>query len=285
MKALFLILLAVGIFGTAAYFSYELFLRPQKQLAEEKLLPPPPTPPDPTLPDFNRCLEVQKTGDLLATRTAFAAFLENTPHSSKADEAKDRLGEINTDLFLSTTPAPEKELYVVKSGDVLTRVAAKLKTTPELITRSNNLTGTMLRIGQKLMVTPPDFAVAINKKAKRVTLLNQGKFFKHYPIRSLPNQPAASAKSASTGAGKVTGKINDKIAWSAAGTRVIFSDKEYAGASHWVVSLKGNTLYSQPEANSDVKTTVPTEGGIGMAPEHMEELAVLLSKGNPVTID
>jgi LysM repeat protein len=284
VKPLIILALIVGIFGGAAYFAYDLFLKPQKQLAEEKLQPPPPPPPDPTLPEYEKCLALQKSGDVLGARDALNRFIGDYPHSSKADEAKDRLGEINIDFFLSSKPAPEKQLYVVKSGDVLTRVAAKLKTTPELIMRANNLSGTMLRIDQKLMISPPDFAVAINKKEKRVTLLNQSKFFKHYPIRSLPVRPA-SAKPAAAAPGKTTGKITDKIAWSEAGSRVSFSDKEYATASHWIVfSISGNTLYSQPDEESGQKVTKPPTG-LGMAPEHMEELAVLLSKGNPVTIE
>ena len=284
MKPLIILALIVGIFGGAAYITYDLFLKPQRQLAEEKLQPPPPPPPDPTLPDYEKCVALLKSGDVFGARTAFLEFIEDFPHSTKADEAKDRLGEINIDLFLSSKPAPEKQIYVVKSGDVLTRVAARQKTTPELIMRSNNLSGTMLQIGQKLMISPPDFAIAVNKKEKRVTLLNQNKFFKHYPIRSLPTRPP-SAKPSAAAPAKATGKITDKIAWSEEGSRVTFSDKEYATASHWIVfSISGNTLYSQPEEESDKKVTKPPTG-IGMAPEHMEELAVLLSKGNPVTIE
>jgi LysM repeat protein len=284
VKALIILFLIIGIFGGAAYFGYDLFLRPQQQLAEEKLQPPPPPPPDPTLPDYEKIVALQQSGDVFAARTALLDFIEDFPHSTKADEAKARLGEINTDLFLSSKPAPEKQVYVVKSGDVLTRVAARLKTTPELIMRSNNLSGTMLQIGQKLMISPPDFSVSIQKKEKKVTLLNQNKFFKQYPIRSLPTPPQ-SAKAKPASPAKATGKITDKIAWSEAGSRVIFSDKEYATASHWIVfSISGNTLYSQPEEGSDQKVTKPPTG-IGMAPEHMEELAVLLSKGNPVTIE
>ena len=69
--------------------------------------------------------------------------------------------------MLSDYPAPEKQEYIVRSGDVLARVAHKIKTTPELIMRTNNLNGTMLRIGQRLLISHPDFSLFIQRKAKR----------------------------------------------------------------------------------------------------------------------
>jgi LysM repeat protein len=285
VKALILIVLIVAVFGSAAYWTYELFLRPQQELKEDKRLPPAPPPPDPALPEFQKCVSLQKERKLLEARSALEQFIDHNPQSSKVEEAKDRLGEINTDIFFTNIQAPEKQIYLVKSGDVLNRVAQRLKTTPELITRENNLTGTMLRIGQKLMVTPVEFSVVLSKRAMKMSLYNRGKFFKQYPIRSLPPQQAAAKKTTPAAVQRVVGKVTEKMAWSQDGKRVIFSDKEYAGAAHWIVfSIPGNTLYSAPDEGSRQKVNKPPTG-IGLAPEHMEELAVLLSKGNPVTIE
>src|SRR4051812_8045749 len=116
-KTLFILLLAAAIFGAAAYFTWDLFIRPEKELQAEKNAPPTPAPPDPALPEFNKAMETLKGDDLLAARDAFTKFIEQNPRSSKVDEAKDHLGKINTDLFLTPRPAPEKQMYVVKSGD------------------------------------------------------------------------------------------------------------------------------------------------------------------------
>jgi hypothetical protein len=159
-----------------------------------------------------------------------------------------------------------------------------MKTTPELIMRSNNLSDVMLRIGQKLMISPAEFSLIINKKDKKVALLNNGKFFKQYPIRSISPQLTAAAKKPGVPAPKLTGKITEKIAWSPEGIRVTFADKNYASATHWLVSVAGHTLYSLTDESSGIKTNKPPSG-LGLAPEHMQELAALLSKGNPVTIE
>ena len=285
MKALVLIILTVVVFGSAAYWAHQLFVRPQQELLKEKSLPAEPPPPDPSLPEFEKCVALQKERKLLEARAAFEEFLEHNPQSTKLEEARDRLGEINTDFFFSSVQSPEKEVYIVKSGDVLNRVASRFRTTPELIMRQNNLTGTMLKIGQKLMVTPVEFSVVINKRARKVTLYSRGKFFKQYPIRSMPAESASSRKGGNAPAPKITGKIADKIAWSQAGERVIFSEKEYAGATHWiVVSPSSYTLYSHGDQTTGDNYKKPLTG-LGLAPEHAEELAALLSKGNPVTIE
>lgn len=285
VKAVIIILLIVVVFGTGAYWTYELFVRPQKELKEEKLMPPAPAPPDPSLPELEKAVALQKEGKILEARTALTEFLDRNPQSTKIEEARERLGEVNTDITLSTKPAPEKQIYIVKSGDVLQRVANRLKTTPELIMRSNNMSGVMLRIGQKLLVTPTEFSVVINKRERKVTLLNQGKFFKQYAIRTLPARAVAAAKKPGPPAPKVTGKIHEKIAFAPDGRRITFDAKEYGNANHWIVSVPGHTLYSAPDENSTVPANKPPTGGLGLAPEQMAELAALLSKGNPVTIE
>jgi LysM repeat protein len=288
VKALIIFLLAVGVFGSGAYWTYELFLRPHHELQDEQAMPPEPPPPDPSLPEFEKCVALQKGNDVFEARGAFERFIEQNPQSSKIEEARDRLGGINSTIFLSPMRAPEKEEYLVKSGDVLNKVAGRLKTTPELIMRSNRLSGTMLRIGQRLIVPTGEFSMHINKRSKLVTLFNRGKFFKQYPIRTLPVAHATPPKKGAPSVPpvkKFTGKVTEKIAWAAAGQRVTFAEKEYEDAVHWIVSnVSGNTLYSDPDPESGLKPNKPPTG-LGLAPEHMEELAALLRKGDPVTIE
>src|SRR5216110_2527521 len=53
MKWLFLLLLAVVIFGGAAFFSYDLFVKPERKIQQEKSGEIPVEPvPDVALPDF-----------------------------------------------------------------------------------------------------------------------------------------------------------------------------------------------------------------------------------------
>ena len=280
MKALVILLLACAIFSGAAYFTYELYIKPDKMLREEKLLPPEPPPPDPTIPEFEKAAKVAKSGKLIEARTALESFIEHFPESTRLEDARDLLGDVNTRILFSPVPAPEKQLYIVRSGDVLNRVAAKTKSTAELIMRSNNLTGTMLRIDQKLWVPPTQFSLVISRKRNKVVLFRDGRYFKQYPIRTWP----ALARKTTTGPPpKLTARVTERIAWYE-GQRVIFTDKGYAESSHWIaLSLPSYTLYGEPAAG-DTKAQKPP-AGIAIAPEAAAELAAMLSKNDPVSIE
>lgn len=282
MKALFILLLACAIFGTAGYFTYELFVKPQVALQREREAPPTPRPEDPTIPELRKCLALKEKGQLLEARKALDDFIDRYPESTKLDEARDALSEVNTRIFLSPISAPEKQLYVVKSGDVLNRVATRTKSTAELLTKANNLQGTMLRIGQKLYVSPASFSLVISRKRSKVTVLNEGRFFAQYAVRQWPSQLQAAKKG---GASKQTGKVLDKIAW-LDGERVIYSDKGYANATHWInISIPHCTLYGEPPEGADPKTVSKPSSGIAISPQGAAELGVMLRRGNPVTLE
>lgn len=276
LKALFLLLLAGAIFGGAAYVGYDMFVKPQKLAQAEKLAPPPPPPVDPTLPDWEKIQPLFESGKLDDAKAALESFIENNPISSKLDAARDELGKINIRLLLTPYPSPDKQEYVVKSGDVLNKVAMKMKTTTELIARSNNLTRPNLKIGQRLLIGHPDLSVAIDRKTQTLTLLDHGHFVKAYHVAEWRG-PAVKRP------GHLAGKVTDKLAWSAEGHQVVFGMEDFAGSTRWVsLSIPGYTLYADPPAGSPVQKP---PNGLRFTPEEMEELATLLKKGVNVTID
>lgn len=288
VKALIIIFLTLGIFGGAAYFTYDLFIRPQEELKRERRLGPPPPPPDPTLPEFDKAMALRKSGDPEQARTALSDFIDRYPESTKRDEARDALGELNSNLFFSATITPDKEVYVVKSGDVLTRVASRAKTTPELIISMNKLENTMLKIGQKLIVAPTDFSLHIERAKDKIVLLKQGKFFKQYSITALPGGTAGATgrkPSPAQRQPRISGKVAERISW-LDGSRVTFMDKGFSSADHWIViSPSGHSLYTAGEDAKGQPKQKPQGGGYGLAADHMHELATLLRKNDPVIIE
>lgn len=283
MKALIIIVLALSIFGAAGYFTYELFIHPKRALQEEKLLPPAPPGPDSTLPEFQKCVALRKSGKWLPARDALYDFIDRYPESSKLEEAKTLLGDVNTQIFLSPIPAPEKQIYIVQKGNVLNHVASKMKTTGELIMRANALKGTMLRIGQKIMVSPAEFTIVISRKQNKVTLYNKGRYFAQYPVLEWPPDHAKKATGAKAPPQpKVLGKVTDKIAW-LNGTRVTYYEKGYENATHWIqINIHGCTLHSERGENSALK---PPGGGISLSPIALKNLADMIPKGTPVTLE
>ncbi|HEY2341446.1 MAG TPA: LysM peptidoglycan-binding domain-containing protein, partial [Chthoniobacteraceae bacterium] len=211
------------------------------------------------------------------------------PESSKLEEAKELLGDINTRIFLSTYPAPEKETYVVQKNDVIIKVAAKMHTTPELIIRANNLHSITLKIGQRISVSPADFSVIIDRPHSLIVVLNNGKFFKQYHFANASSATAPHADNGKKSAPppkppKISGKVTEKIAW-LNGQRVTAFDKNYLDADHWIViSPPGHSLYSEHGAEGQPPGK-PPGGGHALTPEALQELAAMLNKNTPVTIE
>ena len=277
MKWLFVFFLAVVIFGGAAWFGYNLFFKQEIELKKEQSgeFTPAPTP-DVSLPEFQAAAKLRQDGKLPEARAALTGFIEKYPAGLHVDEAKDLLGEVNVDIFLSRTPSPEKEEYIVRPGDVLAKIAHKMKSTPELIMRMNNLNSTMLRVGERLLISHPDFSLVIQRKAKLVVLLNKGAFFKQYHVEEVklpPKQPARSVT-----------KVAEIMAWRG-GKRVGFGTKEFIGSTRWIrLVAPGYILYSVPDGAHPNVDQPPPQAGLAMAASDVEELSALVNGRTQVTI-
>ena len=277
MKWLFVLFLAVVIFGGAAWFGYDLFFKQDIELKKEQRGENTPAPtPDISLPEFEAAAKLRQDGKLPEARAALTAFVEKFPNGLHVEEAKDLLGEVNVDIFLSRTPSPEKEEYVVRSGDVLAKIAHKMKTTPELIMRMNNLNTTMLRVGERLLISHPEFSLVIQRKAKLVVLLNKGAFFKQYHVKEVklpPKQPTRTVT-----------RVAEIMAWRG-GRRVGFGTKEFIGSTRWIrIAAPGYTLYSVADGAHPNVDQSPPAAGLAMAASDVEELSALVNSRTAVTI-
>jgi LysM repeat protein len=277
MKWLFVLALAVIIFGGAAWFGYTLFFKEEIAVQKEQRgeVRAEPTP-DISLPEFQAAAKLREEGKLSEARGALTAFIQKYPTGLHVEEAKDLLGEVNVDILLSRYPSPEKQEYIVKAGDVLQKISNKVKSTPELIMRMNNLSSTMLHIGEHLLVSHPDFAIVIQRKAKLIVLLNHGAFFKQYHVgeeKLGPKQPP-----------KVTTKVAETMAWRG-GKRVGFGTKEFIGSTRWIrLGAPAYTIYSVPDnAHPNLEQPAPPQG-LGLAATDVEELSSLVNNRTPATI-
>ncbi len=278
MKWLLVLLLALIIFGGAAWFGYNSFVKEEIAVKKEQRGEVTPAPaPDISLPEFQAAAQLRQDGKLAEARDALVAFIQKYPGGLHVEEAKDLLGEINVDILLSRYPSPEKTEYVVKSGDVLAKISRKLKTTPELIMRMNNMSGTMLHIGEHLLISHPDFSIVIQRKANLVVLLNHGAFFKQYHVREAklsPKQPS-----------KITAKVAETMAWKD-GKRVGLGSKDYISSTRWIrlAGATAYTLYSMPDSAHPNLDQPPPPVGLGLAASDVEELSSLVNNRTPVTI-
>jgi LysM repeat protein len=277
MKWLFVLLLAVLVFGGAAFFSYDLFVKPERKITAEKSGEIPVEPvPDIGLPEFQAAATLRQENKLTEARDALVLFLQKYPSGLHLEEAKDLLGDVNTEILLSGYRSPEKQEYVVRGGDVLAKIAAKTKTTPELIMRTNNLTNTMLHVGQHLLISHPDFSLFIQRKAQIAVLLDHGQFFKRYHVKTVK----VSAKQPP----RINTRVAEILAFKS-GKRVGFGSKEYVGSTRWIrFNQPGYFLYSEPDATHRDESGQPPPPGFGLAASDVEELSSLVSAKTAVTI-
>ena len=277
MKWLFVLFLAVVIFGGAAFFGYNLFFKQEIEVQKEQRGEVPAEPKvDISLPEFQAAAKLRQESKLPEARGALMALIAKYPNGPHTEEAKDLLGEINVDILLSRTPSPEKQEYIVRPGDVLQNVARKVKSTPELIMRMNNLNGTMLHIGERLLISHPQFSLFIQRKAKLIVLLDRGTFFKQYHIQEEklgPKQPP-----------KLATKVSEVMAFRG-GKRIGFGSKEYVGSTRWIrLAAAAYTIYSVPDGSHPRLEQPPPPSGIGLSATDVEELSGLVNKNMPVTI-
>ncbi|MDQ3120479.1 MAG: LysM peptidoglycan-binding domain-containing protein [Verrucomicrobiota bacterium] len=278
MKWLFAFLLAVTIFGSAAFFGYHIIVKPELAVRAEQSGQVPDEPRiDASLPEFQAAARLRQEGKLVEARGSLTSFLQRYPNGLHTEAAKDVLGDVNMDILFSKVRTPEKQEYVVKSGDVLARVASKTKTTAELIMRTNNLNGTMLHIGDRLLISHPEFSIFIQRKAQDAVLLDKGNFFKRYKIRSVKLPPRQQAR--------IVTRVAETMAWRG-GKRVGFGTKEFTGSTRWIrLQTPGHVIYAEPSASTPQPGGVPPPPtGFALAPADVEELSGLVNSKTAVTI-
>ncbi|MBI2440632.1 MAG: L,D-transpeptidase family protein [Lentisphaerae bacterium] len=194
------------------------------------------------------------------------------------------LGQINFELLLSPAAMPEKEEYLVQSGDNLERIARKFKTTAELIKKSNALDRPMLHPGDRLLVFKGACQLAISKSRNDLVLSVNNRFFKRYRV--------GTGKYGSTPVGTfvITDKIEQPDWWRPDGKMVPYGDKENILGTRWMSltatgetpAVRGYGLHGtwQPETIGQQASA----GCVRLANNNAEELFLLLPLGTPVAI-
>lgn len=282
LKTLFVLCLALVVFGGAGYFAYNLYLKPEEELRRELESPQsaPPAIMDTTLPEFKKCLDIEAFGDHLASRRAFLEFAETYPDSPSAEEARFRVGRAQAALLLSGKMTPDKLTYTVKAGDNLNRLCSRLKCSADLLLQMNHLESSNLRVGHRLMYTTANFSVHIDRPLAKVVVRRAGEFFGQYRILSVEGN--AKIGIPKKGNEMVFVKVSDKPGW-VNGTRLASNDKAYLNSARWVVFQPGGHTLFGVSSDPDQPLGKPSSG-YGVDQEAIRLLAAVLAKNDTVTI-
>src|ERR1700722_15039004 len=273
VKLLVVAALASGIFGGGGFVAYQLFFKKpgtDRRNANEPVVTP---TPDPGIAMFDQAKQQIASGDQSEAQKILLALIQSFPDSTRINDARKLLGDLNISDFFSSAPGPNKTEYVVVRGDSIAKIALKTKDPAELIFKANGLNSLTIQPGKRLIIPKGQFGLVINTKKGDVTLVNNGNFFRWY-------QPLEVRLPAKVALGQF--KAREKIAWSE-GVRVAFGEKKYLGSSRWiVVNDSGITLYS--ETNPQTPNAQKPGTGVMLGPADMEELFALVAKDTPVTV-
>ena len=273
VKLLVVASLAIGVFGGGGFVAYRLFFKKPDSRGRNPNEPVVTPTPDPGIAMFNQAKRQIAGGDQNDAQKILLALVQSFPDSTRINEAKKLLGDLNVSAFFSPEPGPDKTEYVVIRGDSIARIATKTKNPAELIFKANGLDSLTIQPGRKLIIPKGQFSLVVNTKKGDVTLMNNGIFFRWY-------KPLELKLPAKVVLGQF--KAREKIAW-ADGVRVAFGEKKYLGSSRWIaINGSGITLYS--ETNPQTPNVQKPATGIMLGPADMEELFALVVKDTPVTV-
>ena len=223
---------------------------------------------------LERARALKDEGKLADARAALQTLGDNLAVS---DKALDLLGEIDMLILFSPAPAPEKVDYTIVAGDSLGKLAKQFGTTVELIKKSNNLTRDVIRLGDRLRVYQPHFAVTVSKSANVLTLTDNGKFFKRYRVGT------GQFSKTPVGAFKITSRITNPEWHRPDGKMIAYGDPENILGTHWLgLDAQGYGLHGTWDTNSIGKSA--TAGCIRLRNDDIAELYTILPVGTPVTI-
>lgn len=217
-------------------------------------------------------------GNLLKTKEIYFTVTEKYPDYCDYPGIQKKLTRLNMDILFSPIPTADSEIYTVKPGDMLIKIAKNYSTTVELIKKANGLKSDLITPGLKLKVQKVPFSIIVDKSQSTLTLISGGEVIKTYSVSTGKNN------STPTGTFKITDKLLNPV-WYSAKAVVSPDSPENVLGSRW---MGINT----PQAGYGIHGTIEsesigyqcTEGCVRMHNSGIEELFDIVPPGTEVTI-
>lgn len=242
--------------------------------------PPPPVPISPAAEAAKQLAEARelcKNDRCLQARELFLQLLEKSKDAAIRAETETLLGEVHTTLAFSKRPMPEKTDYTVQTGDTLGGLAKKFTTTKEMIRKSNNFSGDVIHLGDRLRILGAKWAVTVSKNNNDLVVTMNDKFFKRYYVGT------GQYSMTPTGTFHVVSRLEHPTWYRTGGTPVPFGDTNNVLGTHWIsLDIPHYGIHGTWETNTIGKQS--SQGCIRLLNSQIEELYVLLPEGTPVTI-
>lgn len=191
--------------------------------------------------------------------------------------AEELLGRVNIALVFSPRAMPEKEEYVVRPGDSLGKLAGRFGTTIDLLRKGNGISGTVIRIGDRLRILQGVFRVDVDVTRNELVLTLNDRFFKRYPVGTGKYQKTP------VGTSVITDRIAQPTWWRPDGRAVPYGDPDNVLGTHWLsLDIRGYGIHGtwEPQTIGQHESA----GCVRLLNTDIEELYTLLPVGTEVVL-
>lgn len=225
-----------------------------------------------------RAREYEKKGKILQARKIYEKILssKNKLAPGLKEATLKKYEQLSLKLVHSKIETPESDVYTVKPGDSLYKIARRYDTTVALLKKSNGLKTDTIQPAAKLKVLKAPFSIEVDKSENVLTLDLGGRHFKRYRV--------STGKNNSTPVGKF--KINTKLenpTWYYAGAVVPpGSPDNYLGTRWLGFDLEGYGIHGTTFPESIGKQE--SLGCVRLLNKDVEELYDLVPEGTRVVI-
>ena len=226
---------------------------------------------------LSKARDLTEKRDIVKAKEAYQAVVDEFPASEGVPKIQESIEDLNVRILFSPTVMSDAIVYEVQKGDTLIRIAKKFNTTVDLISRTNGISGSLIRIGQKLKISKICFSIIVDKSQNILTLKSDDTIFKTYRI--------STGKDSSTPVGKfkITNKIIDPSWYPPTGGVIPPGDPRNVLGSRWMgLSSPSYGIHGTTNPESIGKSV--TEGCVRMKNSDVEELYSIVPEGTEVEI-
>ena len=226
--------------------------------------------------DLNEAKEALDKGDLIRARKMYKEAMTQLQDLDKLEQVKKTIEDLNIEIIFSSLVDECSQIYTVKSGDSLAKIANKFDTTVNLIKRANGLKSNIIRPGQKLKVNTCVFSLVVDKSQNILLLNRKDEIVKTYIVST------GEDNSTPVGTFKIVNKIVDP-AWFRVGAVIPAGSPENILGSRWMgFDVQGYGIHGTTDPDNLGKQV--TMGCVRMRNEEVEELFDLIPTGTEIII-
>lgn len=234
-------------------------------------------PSDAGLALLTEARRLKAEGQLLETRDKAYEILSVSKNAVAIEEATRMLGEVNVELVLTPRAMPEKTDYTVQPGDSLVVLAKKYNTTVDAIRKGNRISGSVIRVNDRMRIFTGKFSIRVSKTKNILDLYLNDRLFKRYPVGT------GEFGRTPVGDFAIVEKIAQPTWWRPDGKAVPYGDTNNVLGTHWLsLNIPGYGIHGTWEPDTIGKQA--SAGCIRLLNQDVEELFTLVPEGTPVVI-